>query len=169
MGRLAFICLTFFLVSIWATSVHGASVDLVIDPESITFSDDSPMEGDAISINAALHNQGDGEVTEDVEVRFIEGDPEKGGLQIASNAFVLGLKAGASGKVQVKWRAAPGRTKIYVIADPDNLIKESKEDNNTVVKLIKGRKWKGSKVNEEQIKESVKKGIDWLWKPKRMM
>jgi len=162
MRRLISAWLVFFAASIWTPAVLGASGDIVIDPDSITFSDTSPMEGDAIAITAVVHNQGDGDISEDVEVRFVEGDPRKGGLQIAYDAVVLGLKAGATGNVEVKWRAAPGRTKVYVIADPDNVIEETKEDNNTAVKLIKGRKWSGPKVTDKQIKESIKKGLDWL-------
>ena len=142
--------------------VFSASVDLVLDSNSIAFSDTSPTEGDAISISAVVRNAGDADIGDDIEVRFIEGDPGKGGLQIGSNAIVLGLKAGASGAIDVKWRAAPGKTKIYAIADPDNLVKEANEDNNTVIKTITGKEWKGSKVTEEQIKESVEKGLEWL-------
>jgi hypothetical protein len=155
-------CLVVFAASIWTPAVFGASGDLAIDSDSIAFSDMSPMEGDAVTISAVVRNQGDGNISEDIEVRFVEGDPGKGGLQIAYDAVVLGLKAGATGNVEVKWRAAPGRTKVYVIADPDNLIREAKEDNNTAVKSIKGRKWKGSKVTEKQINESIRKGLDWL-------
>ncbi len=157
-----FFWLLFFVNLIWTPAVFGASVDLVLDPNSIAFSETSPTEGDAISISAVVRNAGDADIGDDIEVRFIEGEPGKGGLQIGSNAIVLGLKAGASGAIDVKWRAAPGKTKIYAIADPDNLVKEADEGNNTVVKTITGKEWKGSKVTEEQIKESVKKGLEWL-------
>jgi hypothetical protein len=162
MRRLIFVWLVFLVTSIWAPTVFGASGDLVVDSDSITFSDTSPMEGDTITISALLRNQGDGDISEDVEVRFVEGDPQKGGLQIGTDAIVMELNAGATGKVEVRWRAAPAKTKIYVIADPDNLIEEAKEDNNTAVKSIKGRKWKGPKATEKQIKESIKKGLGWL-------
>jgi len=150
-----------FLASVWSTVVFGA-VDLVIDPTSVTFSDESPTEGDAVSISATLQNKGNENISEDVEVRFVEGDPEKGGLQIASDAIVMGLRAGATGVVNVRWRAAPGRTKIYLIADPHNLVKESNEDNNTVVKTIKGKKWSKPRITDKQIQESIKKGVKWL-------
>ncbi len=125
MRKLIVVCLAVFVISVWASAVPGA-VDLVIDPDSIVLSEKSPVEGDAVTISAVLRNQGDMDITEDVEVRFVEGDPEKGGLQIGSDAIALGIKAGATGKMQVKWRVAAGKTKIYVIADPHDMVKETK-------------------------------------------
>jgi len=135
--------------------------DLVIDPKSVVFSNVNPMEGDSVTISAVVTNKGT-DAADDIEVRFIEGDPKNYGLQIGSDAVLLGLKAGATGKVEIKWRASAGEAKIYIIVDPNNMIKESNEDNNTVIRTAKGRIWKGAKVTEEQIKESLKKGLDWL-------
>ncbi len=145
------------------TTVKPPMPDLVIDQKSITFSSVSPTEGDPVIISATVINKGNADITEDVEVRFVEGDPKEFGLQIGNTAFILGLKAGASGKVTTKWRAAPGEAKIYVIADPDNLIKESNENNNVSIKTAKGLVWIGKKdVTPEQIKKSVDKAIEWL-------
>lgn len=162
MRQLIFVWSVFCVTLTWTTAVYSASGDLIVEPDTITFSDNSPVEGDAISISAILRNQGSADINEDIEVRFVEGDPNNSGLQIGSDAIVLGLKAGASGTVGVKWRAAPGRTKIYVIADPDDLIKEANDGNNTAIKLIKGKEWKGTGVTGEQIREAIKKGLDWL-------
>ena len=161
MRKLVFVCLAILMISVWASAVPGA-VDLFIEPDSVVLSEKSLMEGDPVTISAILRNQGDMDITEDVEVRFVEGDPEKGGLQIASDAIALGIKAGATGKVEVKWRVAAGKMKIYVIADPHNTVKETREDNNTVIRLVTGKKWKGPKVSEKQVKESISKGLDWL-------
>jgi hypothetical protein len=146
----------------FTATAYAALPDLVIIKDSISFSDNNPMEGDAITITVEVRNQGDAAITDDIEIRFIEGDPEKGGLQISSDAIVMGLKAGAVGKAQVKWRAAPGKTDIYIIADPDNMVKESNEDNNNALGSIKGRKWQGNKATDKQIQESIKKALDWL-------
>lgn len=162
MKKLLFACLVIPAIWMCASMALGASVDIVIEPDSVTFSSKSPVEGDAITISVVLRNQGATDIPDDVEVRFVEGDPEKGALQIGSDAIVLGLKAGGTGKAEVKWRAAPGKTDVYIIADPDNMIKEDKEDNNTLIKSIKGQKWKGDKVSDEQIKESISKGVEWL-------
>jgi len=145
-----------------ASSVFAAKGDLIIDPKTITFSVRSPMEGDAVAISAIITNKGTEDIKADIEARFIEGDPKESGLQIGSDAVLLGLKAGATGKVSVKWRAAAGLVKIYVVADPNNLVPEANENNNTAIKTITGRAWKGPKVTDEQIKESAKKGIEWL-------
>ena len=154
--------LVIWVISSWAQAGLAAIGDLVVKPGSITFSDDSPMEGDAIRISATLLNQGDGDINEDIEVRFVEGDPGRGGLQIGSDAIILGLKAGTGGVVNIKWRAAPGIVKVYVIADPDNLIEEANEGNNTVVKFIKGKEWERREVTQEQIEEAIGRGLDWL-------
>lgn len=139
-----------------------ASGDLVLDKNSVTFSSKSPTEGDAVTITAEIQNLGNVDVGEDIEVRFIEGDPEKGGLQIGSDALVLGLKAGASKKAEIKWRAAPGKVNIRIVIDPDNMIKEAKEDNNSVIVKIEGKKWKGPKASKADIERSIKKGVEWL-------
>ena len=162
MKKLFFVGLLAVVGLMWVFSALGASGDLTIDAKNIVFSDTSPMEGDAIAITAVVRNEGDADIPEDIDVRFMEGDPKKGALQIASDAIIMGLKAGASATVDVKWRAAAGTTKIYVIADPDNAIKESNEDNNTAIKLIKARRWRGRKVTDADIKESIKKGLTWL-------
>ncbi len=162
MKRLIFIWLVVLVVLTCVPAVYSASGDLVIELDSISFSNTSPVEGDAITITAVVRNQGDANISEDVEVRFTEGDPEKGGLQIGADAITMRLNAGDAGKVTVKWRAAPGKTEIHIMADPDNLIKESNEDNNTVVTSIKGQEWKGPKTTDKQIKKSIQKGLEWL-------
>ena len=171
MKILVFVGLLAFVTSIWTPVILGALPDLIIDPDSITFSDTSPMEGDPISISAAIYNKGDTDINKDIEVRFVEGDPEKGGLQIGSDAILIAkrdisteisLKVGDSAIVDVKWRAAPGKTKIYLFVDPDNMLEESNEGNNSAVKLIEVRKWEGAGVTDEQIKKSIENGLDWL-------
>jgi len=111
--------------------------DLFVDVKSIALSNISPMEGDSITISATVINKGTADIKEDIEIRFVEGDPKEQGLKIGSEALILGLKAGASGKVETKWRAAPGDVKIFIIADPDNLIKEGNENNNMVTRTVK--------------------------------
>lgn len=138
------------------------TVDLYIDPKNITFSEKMPMEGDAVTITALVSNKGTEDITQDIEIRFVEGNPSEGGLQIGTDAVLLGLKAGALGKTQVKWRAPGGETKIYVTVDPNNMVKESNENNNTAIRAIMGKKWTGPKVTNDQIKESIKKGVEWL-------
>jgi len=162
MGKIFLSFGIFFLTLLFASIAFAASGDLIIVPNSIKFSKLSPLEGEPITISAMVKNQGAGNITEDIEVRFVEGDPKVGGLQIAYDAVIMGLKGGATGKTEVKWRAAPGVTKIYAIVDPDNLIKETKEDNNTASRTITGKKWQGPKATEKQISDAVKKGVEWL-------
>jgi len=162
MRKLFLVCPIILVVWMCASTAFGASRDIVIVPDSVVFSSESPTEGEPVTISVTLRNQGTMEISEDIEVRFVEGDPAKDCLQIGSDALILGLKAGADGKAEIRWRVAPGKTRIHVIADPDNLIEESNENNNTIVKSIKGRKWKASKVTEKEIKESINKGADWL-------
>ena len=108
MNRVFFACLAILVSYAFASMAFGVSTDLAIDSDSVTFSDNSPTEGDPITISVTLHNMGTTDLTDDLEVRFVEGDPEKGGLQIGTDAIVLGLKAGATSKAEIKWRAAPG-------------------------------------------------------------
>ncbi|MBD3181995.1 hypothetical protein GF312_06875 [Candidatus Poribacteria bacterium] len=162
MIKKSFLCLMIFTGMFWSLTSALALPDLAIDSESIGFSDNNPTEGDPMSITAKVINKGDAEIPDDIEVRFIEGDPEKGGLQISFEAIILGLKAGESKTIDVKWRAASGKTDIHVIADPENEIKESNEKNNYAIKPIEGKKWKSPKVNEKQINETIKKAAEWI-------
>ena len=158
------ICLSFLVILIFTSTAHFAlgAVDLFIDPKNITFSEKMPIEGTAVTITALVSNKGTEDITQDIEIRFVEGNPNEGGLQIGTDAVLLGLKAGASGKTQVKWRASGGEAKIYVIVDPNNMIKESNENNNTAIRAIMCKKWSGPKVTDEQIKEAIRKGVEWL-------
>ena len=71
-----------------------AVVDLAIT--EIRFSNETPQEGDAVTLTAVVTNLGPDALTDnyDVDVWFFEDDPATGALQIQARESVPGLKVG---------------------------------------------------------------------------
>jgi len=103
--------------------------DLTLTRDDITFSPSSPVEGDLVTINATVHNIGDGNA-ENVTVRFLEGSITLTNLTIDS------INANASVTVSINWTATYGNHTITVAIDPDDLIPEGNESNNQASKEI---------------------------------
>jgi hypothetical protein len=111
--------------------------DLEITPPDIEFNPVSPVGiGTSVTISATIHNIGSMNAT-DVIVRFYDGDPVSG-IQIGNDQTIPFIeRTGGIGYAEVNWIAAnPGTHDIYVVADPDNAIRESNENNNVAYNLI---------------------------------
>jgi len=107
--------------------------DLGFAEGALTFTEE-PAPGVQTTINATVSNFGDMAMT-DVRVSFYDGDPDDEGIQIGSIQFVSGgLDAGDSDQVSVAWIVPDdGRAHtIFAKVDPESLIVESNEDNNTI-------------------------------------
>ncbi len=110
--------------------------DLTIHPNNISFDPTGPAEGQSVTITAQVQNLGEGDLS-DVLIRFYEGDPGTGGVQIDSDQTIPLIAAGATQPAQVTWPASlSGDVPIYVLVDPDNLIPENNESNNSANKIV---------------------------------
>ena len=111
--------------------------DLVITSDGIFFNLSNPTSGETVTILAYVGNSG---VTtlENIEVNFYLGNPAAGGIQIGTTQIIPGIGPGNYGEAQVSWNTTglTGTKDIYVVADPNNKIKEDKEDNNKATKDI---------------------------------
>lgn len=117
-------------------SVEQAEIDLALTADNITFDDPNPTTGDNVTITAAIENAGDIDL-ENVVVRFYDGDPESGGIQIDGDQTIASIPAGGSDNASVEWKEVTvGVYNIYVVVDPDNAIPESDETNNVAYKPI---------------------------------
>jgi len=146
-----------------ANSIFAATLDTCVQPTSIKFSNTSPTEGDQISISVNVKNIGTEDILEDIEVRFTEGDPDMGGLQIGKDVLISGgLTARNSALVTTKWIAGAGNTDIYIIVDPNNKLSESNKDNNRAFKTIQTYPWQGMSVTPTRITGAISKGLRWL-------
>lgn len=105
--------------------------DLTLAPADITFSDNAPINGQEVTINATVHNLGSGNAT-NVEVDFYDGDPGSGGVLIATTQVISTVLTGASASAEVVWNTTDleGAHDIFVVADPQDGISELDEGNN---------------------------------------
>ena len=111
------------------SSVHPIKTDLTADTDDITFSNPKPAVGESVATSATIHNRGDVK-SEPTIVRFFDGDPSAGGIQIDGDQTLNPLAADGSQDVSVNWTATAGEHQIYLQIDPDNLVDESQENNN---------------------------------------
>jgi hypothetical protein len=69
-------------------------------------------------------------------VRFFDGDPGAGGIQIGANRHLPPIPASGTKSASVQWTAIAGSHDIYVVVDPADLILESNETNNKAYKSL---------------------------------
>ncbi len=108
--------------------------DLTIATSSITFSNNNPIEGEQVTINAAVSNIGDIGAT-NTAVFFYDRLPSEESILIGSTT-VSYIPAGGSGDVSIIWTAASGTHTIQVIVSPYNSFLEKSYDNNSASKEI---------------------------------
>lgn len=110
-------------------SLNVTPPDLVILSQHIVWNKTGPIEGENITINATVLN--DGLTTaEDFLVQFFLGDPDAGGVQIGADAGIASLPGLSNTTVSVTFLARVGPNRIFVRADPDDRIVEVSEANN---------------------------------------
>lgn len=114
-------------------AVIKSEVDLY--PSRIFTDPPSPFsQGESITITlkATVANSGNAITsTRPVTVRFYNGDPVNGGLQIGEDQLVSLTGCGDHKTVSVVWPSrAPGGYQVYAVVDPDEEIGEADEDNN---------------------------------------
>ena len=104
--------------------------DLVISPDNISFSPESPYEGEIVKINATVHNIGTKNAS-NITVRFFDG-----ANPIGSDQVIGFIAVGEQETVSITWTGAAGTHVITVKVDPENEIEESCETNNEASKSI---------------------------------
>ena len=110
--------------------------DLGVADSDIDFDIVSPDDSDSVTISATIRNLGTTDLT-DVVVRFYDGDPAGGGVQIDNDYVVASLGGLSSSVAQVAWAPDTARLyDIYVVVDPEDAFVEELEDNNTAHKSI---------------------------------
>jgi len=116
----------------------GGGVELSITGSDISFSPAYPVEGNLVTINASIHNEGEAEA-KTVLVRFYLGDPDSGGSQVGSDITIPSILARASASISTQWDSTghTGNKDIYVEVDPLNTIPEVNKSNNKTFRTIK--------------------------------
>ncbi|ODS38372.1 MAG: hypothetical protein A7315_12480 [Candidatus Altiarchaeales archaeon WOR_SM1_79] len=123
------------------TAVFGGdniAVDLSVSDLDMVFDPPSPSEGEVVNISARIHNL---KLTDafPVMVKFFDGDPNSGGMQIGTEQQIPHILIhGESASVNVLWNTTweAGSHNIYVVVDEDNVITETNEGNNIAFKSL---------------------------------
>jgi len=88
------------------------------------------LNGTSVTLSAWIFNSAN-RVANSVLVRFYDGDPDDGGIQIGSDVTFSTMSAYSKTKASVTWLAQPHRAHdIYVRVDPNNSVAEASEINN---------------------------------------
>jgi hypothetical protein len=105
--------------------------DLVF--QEITYEPSSVVEGEEVVLRVCFANEGGARANE-VVVRFYDGDPERGGMQIGNDQWLEFLEGGISAIAEVGWDTSGqlGNNEIYVLLDVNgkinSLIKRAKKE-----------------------------------------
>ncbi len=156
----------FSVFALFFGSAFGQLPDFQLDANSITFSNQTPVEGEEITIWITVKNVGDISPTmnQDLVVDLYEGEPATQPLQILCKDVIMELEPGKTKQVKAQWRPPAGKTEIYAVVNPsgDKHIQESGDRNNIAHAAIVATARTFDAVTAEQIQVSVDKGIAWL-------
>lgn len=109
----------------------GNPVPYHLRSKDITFSPSSPKAGETVTITAKVRNYSLVSGS-NVLVRFYNGDPDKGGTQIAQQTIAQ-LNPLSAHSVVFQWTTSGSANQvlnIYAVIDPNNAITEMHKDNN---------------------------------------
>ena len=105
--------------------------DLYLTSNDITFSSDTPLPGQPVTITAVVHNAGN--LGANANVTFFDGPPQTG---LIIGASQVSVSAGGTDTATARWIAMPGTHTIYVVADLRNQVDELNEANNEANRSI---------------------------------
>ncbi|OGW29567.1 MAG: hypothetical protein A2X56_13130 [Nitrospirae bacterium GWC2_57_13] len=108
--------------------------NLTITSADISFSQTTPVPGEAVTISVMIHNTGLA-AADSVVLQLFDGDPAAGGLQIGSLITLPSIAPGGTGTAQVvhTMTTDTDRHAVHAIIDPLNTIDELVETDNTAV------------------------------------
>jgi hypothetical protein len=111
--------------------------DLSSAPALFVITPPSPAVGGAARLRLTVQRSGGVAPIAGVAVRFYLGDPAAGGTLLGEATTPPIDPAGAGTTGEVLWTPAmPGNAQLYAVIDPDNLIAESDESNNTITRTV---------------------------------
>ncbi|MAF13138.1 hypothetical protein CMK11_22015 [Candidatus Poribacteria bacterium] len=143
----------------------GAAVDLAIT--EIRFSNDTPSEGDAVTLTAVVTNHGPDALTDnyDVDVWFFEDDPARGALQIQARESIPGLRVGEQDIIRAQFRPRAGRWNIHAFANPEPETAgylEDNRDNNEATRLLVATPRQFPRATPDEIQDAVDRAVAWV-------
>ncbi len=117
--------------------LYNTGPDVRVQATNISFTPANPVDSQQVTIVASIRNGGATDVT-NVTVRFFDGDPNNGGVQISGDQNIAAINSGSSAFTQVMWDTygLAGDHTIYVVVDPEDDIVEAIESNNSANKNV---------------------------------
>lgn len=107
--------------------------DLFVNENSITLSHTDISKGSTVEIKVLVANLGSVDSTA-TKLAVYRGALDAADKLLLGTLDIPAIKAGASHECSVLWNPAPGEQKISVVVDPENIVNEASETNNTTVK-----------------------------------
>ncbi|MFH1276958.1 MAG: CARDB domain-containing protein [Candidatus Eisenbacteria bacterium] len=114
--------------------LRDAFADLTVVSVNVEVGDEGLLEGENVGLLASVQNTGENDAPNPI-FHFYHGDPSFGGDLVGVVQIATGLAAGQQKQISVTWtpRRVLGDQVIHIIADPDSLIEEEDEANNSRV------------------------------------
>lgn len=135
-------------------------IDLGVVANEITFTNDQPIAGEQIHIDAIIHNYGEDSTSgtdELVKVSFYDNDTtHQNEMELTPAIYVEYVEGNSYVEVSRKWTATPGEHIIRVWADPDDKINETEELNNYAERYIFVNALPEVNITKPQEQEEVK-------------
>jgi len=106
---------------------------LAVSAEDVALVPAGPIEGQPASILALVRNLGTSSAS-DVTVSFFDDAPQADGTFLGS-VTKAALEPGASTLAEIPWNTfgQSGRNYLHILVDPEDLIEESNEENNSTI------------------------------------
>lgn len=111
--------------------------DLMVSSSDVSFSNNNPILGDKVTINAVIHNIGEADV-DYAYVAFYDGDPKE---QKIIGWDDVNVAANKTARASVVWTATTGSHEIYVWVEVSGFPSDSNPTNNMAYKRI--NVWEG--------------------------
>jgi len=108
---------------------HSLIVDLAISDQDLSMNPPRPQPGQSAIVTARIHNAGDFP-TQSFGVDAFAGDPNHGGVLLASSNVAGPFPAGAAAWVQMPFTYPSSGGNIFVVIDAGDDISEASESNN---------------------------------------
>jgi squalene cyclase len=106
-------------------ALKDSAPDLAISSEDVGFTPQVPIEGEPVTITATVHNRGGRQVE---KVKVVISDQSS----VIGEETIQTIPVGGSEAVEFTWIAESGTHEFEIVVDPENLISETSEDNNSI-------------------------------------
>lgn len=124
----------------WVNYAEALAEETEVYPVHITADPPAPLVSGGnvtFTLNAQIASSGNLLAEQEVVVRFYDGNPAQGGAQIGEDQTVSLAGCGDDAVASVQWpNQKPGNYQVFVSVDPENVIEEINETNNSASRRV---------------------------------